>query len=496
MADTSGSFPQMLIADPKKRAQLAKELAHMFGDKIPKEVSEALEEPAKWDRCVSDVKKKGGAANPYAVCTTTVGRESSQTIQTSSMRESETKGKGKKFEVVIIEEGLGNFGDAFYYSADVINGMPDTFEGKKIYANHPSAIDEETRPERDVRDILGYFEDVKAQTIDGKTSLVANVLIPDDQSYDWARTLMREAIAFKGKHPDKEFIGISINASGDANETPIDDVIASAPASAKPKLIEAKSKGIETVRVVTAITDAVSADLVTEAGAGGKIIKLMEGDKDMSKKEDAAPADKKHDDADQDKALIGDMIKKHMGKDGGDPTEDHHEMYQAMADMGHGKEEAAKMACAAVKAMAAQKQKKEAKEAADKEAKEAGDPSTMTASKEADHEEDMEKKEKKESSVQLAGRVAFLEGELKKASLEKYVDTKLAKAGLPRSTTDLIRESIGTVKSEKDFDHKYELFMKGFKHQKESTVSFGFMPEKIVTSGESQGLDLSECVKI
>jgi hypothetical protein len=30
-----------------------------------KEVSE----PAKWDRCVHDVKKKGTAYNPYAVCT-------------------------------------------------------------------------------------------------------------------------------------------------------------------------------------------------------------------------------------------------------------------------------------------------------------------------------------------------------------------------------------------------------------------------------------------
>jgi hypothetical protein len=25
--------------------------------------------PAKWDRCVSKVKKSGGAVNPYAVCT-------------------------------------------------------------------------------------------------------------------------------------------------------------------------------------------------------------------------------------------------------------------------------------------------------------------------------------------------------------------------------------------------------------------------------------------
>lgn len=481
MADTSSAFGQLLRDDPKKRAELAKELKAKFGDKLPREVEEALESSDKWDNFG---KKKSESTDSKTI------------INTKSMREADTKGKGKKFEVVIIEEGLGNFGDAFYYSADCIQAMPPIFEGKKIYANHPSAVDEQIRPERDVRDILGYFEDVTVKDMDGKTSLVANVLIPDDGSYDWARTLMREAVEYKDKHPNQEFIGISINASGDANDTPIDDVIKDAPPSAQPKLLEAKSKGIETVRVVTTITDAVSADLVTEAGAGGKIIKLMEGDKDMSKKEDGSKDGKG---ADGDKAVIADMLKKHMGDKGGDPTEDHHEMYQAMADMGHSKEESAKMACAAVNAMKQKKEKKEAQEAADKEAKEAGDPSTMTAGKkegEKKEDEESEGKEKKESSVQLAGRVAFLEGELKKASIEKYVDAKLAKSGLPRATTDLIRESIGTVKSEKDFDHKYDLFLQGFKHQKESTVSFGgYMPEKVVGGDESGALDFSECVK-
>ncbi|MDE2097158.1 MAG: hypothetical protein KGL39_07920 [Patescibacteria group bacterium] len=29
--------------------------------------------PAQWERCVNDVKAKGGAANPYAVCTKSTG---------------------------------------------------------------------------------------------------------------------------------------------------------------------------------------------------------------------------------------------------------------------------------------------------------------------------------------------------------------------------------------------------------------------------------------
>lgn len=53
-------------------------------------------------------------------------------------------------------------------------------------------------------------------------------------------------------------------------------MIKAAPRGARDKLVQAKNEGIETVKVVKTITAAVSADMVTEAGAGGKILKIIE----------------------------------------------------------------------------------------------------------------------------------------------------------------------------------------------------------------------------
>lgn len=504
MSDVSSSFPQLT----RGRKDIAKELKAAFGDKLPKEVMEALEDDSKWSKCVHDVTKKQGSdkspANAYAVCHTSTGekKKESQKIQISSIKESSNQTtKGKKFEVVIIEEGLGNLGDCFYYGADVIRAMPKIFEGKKMFANHPSKSEESDRPERSVRDILAYFQGLSAQMIDGRTCLVGNAIIPNGPAFDWARSIMNEAISYGESNKDRSLIGISINASGDATDTPIDEVIQMAPDGAKAKLYEAKEKGIETVRVVTSITDAESADLVTEAGAGGKILKLMEGDKNMSHDKKEAGDDKGHPDADKDKKVVADMLKKHMGDDSGEPTDDHHEMYGEMEKLGHSKEEAAKIACAAVKHMAqkhkqAEEKKKEAGAADDKQEDEKKK-SEGDDKKDEKKEKDEKESEKKESSktLELAGRVAFLESELQKERTAKHIEAKLAKSGLKRSVTDTLKESIGAVKTEKEFDAKYELFLKGYNQKIEESADFlGFMPEKKVVS-ESQGLDLSECIK-
>ena len=50
------------------------------------------------------------------------------------------------------------------------------------------------------------------------------------------------------------------------------------------KLAEAKENGIESVKVVRKIKSAVSCDLVTEAGAGGKILNFIEGGNHNGKK--------------------------------------------------------------------------------------------------------------------------------------------------------------------------------------------------------------------
>jgi hypothetical protein len=185
-----------------------------------------------------------------------------------------------RFRCVLISEGLGNFKDAYYYSRDALVGAVPVFEGKKIFADHPSSSEESIRPERSVRDVLGHFEKIGIEeSNDGTIKLVGDVVILGDKQYEWARGLLRHAVQYSRNFPDKDFVGLSINASGDAEERELEKVMESAPQSAKVKLVKAKEQGIERVRYVSTITEAVSCDLVTEAGAGGRILSMIESER-------------------------------------------------------------------------------------------------------------------------------------------------------------------------------------------------------------------------
>lgn len=189
------------------------------------------------------------------------------------------------FRVVLLEEGLGNFSDAFYYTRDALESAVSIFNGLKIFADHPSLEEEEIRPERSTRDILGHYENVSVEDGDaGRAWLCGDVNIMPSTDCAWARGLMVRAIENAKKFPDKPFIGLSINAGGAAEKTPIEDVIKIAPDGAKEKLNEAKENGIEDVRVVQKITRGTSCDLVTEAGAGGKILNIIGDEKDGEEK--------------------------------------------------------------------------------------------------------------------------------------------------------------------------------------------------------------------
>ena len=325
-SDTSGSFDQSLRA-PSSR----KSLKH--GDKVrksktakdPKSNLAGLEsmmlgplkkqkqdqgKPAgvpynKWADCVHDVQKKGKIDNAYAVCNSTLecgecGKKECEckkesfkwTVSGAKIKESTPTGASKaaaigatKFQVVLIQEGMGNFNDRFYYSKEAIESAVPVFEGKKIYADHPSVMDEQVRPERSVRDILGHFENIRVSiSEDGQAQLVGEVNILPSPQYQWARDLMLEAIDYSKKYPSQDLVGLSINASGDAQEVDIDQVLATAPNGAKAKLLKAKEDGIDSLRICTVINDAISCDLVTEAGAGGKINTFLERGESNGKK--------------------------------------------------------------------------------------------------------------------------------------------------------------------------------------------------------------------
>src|SRR5260221_8163582 len=91
-------------------------------------------------------------------------KESNQTIRepgrfsfTSRITEARTPpnkdGVGPhKFKVVLIQEGMGNKKDAFYYPRESLEKAIASFEGKKIFSDHPDSIEDQARPERSVND--------------------------------------------------------------------------------------------------------------------------------------------------------------------------------------------------------------------------------------------------------------------------------------------------------------------------------------------------------
>lgn len=229
--------------------------------------------------------KEADSSSGFPATLAAKSKESNISIIASRFREaSGGQASPSIFRVTLIKEGLGNFADAFYYTREALQSGVELFTGLKIMADHPTLEEEEIRPERSTRDVLGHYDNLAVEEDDdGCAILCGDVDTLDGDSFEWARSIMVRAVENSAKFPDKPFIGLSINASGGAEKMGIDDVIKQAPDAAKAKLLEAKEKGVEIVRVVQKLNRAVSCDLVTEAGAGGEILTIIEGDKSNGK---------------------------------------------------------------------------------------------------------------------------------------------------------------------------------------------------------------------
>lgn len=449
-----------------------------------------------------------------------------------------------RFRAVLIEEGLGNLKDLFYYSREALEGAVALFEGKKIFADHPSAIDEKVRPERSVRDIVGYYENVAVEEGEEGQALVTSdvVMLPHEENR-WARSLMISALEFAKKYPDKDFVGLSINASGDATPMPIEEFLKDRKitTAAGEKLQRAMESGASEIKLVNALTDIISVDLVTEAGAGGAIRQMLEQEKHqmakdkkketLSKKEEDAAALKKkeaeeakakeaeekgkeaagdkeeedeaknavasepHADEEQDIALIKKMLKDYLGDEAAESEEameSAKEAIEAYKEMGKGCDEAIKCAGEALKLghhMA--KKKKEA------EAKESADADNDDEKKESKHEACEGCKAKESAIAVIKGENAKLRESSAKIELADYLDKKLRESKQTRKITDSFRELVRDAKNKGEVDRLWESFKKGVESVAGTAVaddSFFVMTEKSskpVTSAEGFG----DCVK-
>jgi hypothetical protein len=161
----------------------------------------------------------------------------------------------RTFSVDIINEGLGNRRDKHFYTPEALrdavkNGV---FDGAQAYADHPSKFDDQNRPERSVRDLIGYYFD--DQIIESQNGVTIRAKLKIQEGCDWALGLIKEAIDYNKKFPEKTYVGISINADGDT-----------AP----------NERNGQQVNDVTKITEAFSADMVTKPARGGKFLQLVE----------------------------------------------------------------------------------------------------------------------------------------------------------------------------------------------------------------------------
>lgn len=177
--------------------------------------------------------------------------------------ESSFNPKTREVDVVILTEGLGNKRDKHYYFANTIKqAVQDrVFEGAQAYADHPSKFDDANRPERSVRDLIGYYYDSREAVVPDKkdpskqnTAYIAKLKI--QEGCDWALGLIREALDYQKRFPNNTYAGISINADGETEPATVNG---------------------EDVSGVMKITEAFSADVVTKPARQGGFLKLVEG---------------------------------------------------------------------------------------------------------------------------------------------------------------------------------------------------------------------------
>ena len=149
--------------------------------------------------------------------------------------------KGNKWKVKVIESGWGSSG---YYGAQMLKEYgPSVFKkGTKVFMNHPSMMEENDRPERDVEKLAGKL------TTNAYFSEADNGLVAEVQFYSHYAPIIKEMA---------EDVGLSIRALGEASD--------------------GEAEGREGPIIEALVADELtSVDVVTVAGAGGKFISLLE----------------------------------------------------------------------------------------------------------------------------------------------------------------------------------------------------------------------------
>jgi hypothetical protein len=151
---------------------------------------------------------------------------------------------GKRWRARIIEGD--RWGSSAYYPKDVLerDGARVFPTGLAMYLNHPSESEQWERPERSVQDMVGKLTSDAVYESDG--------LYADVEFYDSFVSQINERA---------EDVGLSIRATGLTEDAEMDGRYGP---------------------VITALLAADSVDVVTKAGAGGKLTSILESDRNLA----------------------------------------------------------------------------------------------------------------------------------------------------------------------------------------------------------------------
>lgn len=163
----------------------------------------------------------------------------------AELSEAQISEDGSIARVTLIKPGWSANGR--HYSATVLKNAASLFEGGQAYADHPGKTERKDRPERSVRDLVGWYSNVKQET-DGRLTADFHIV------QDWLKPVVRASVTENAK-----LAGLSINALGETRMGEVDG-----------------KRGI----IVEGIVKHNSTDVVTTPAAGGKFESLLMSDGD------------------------------------------------------------------------------------------------------------------------------------------------------------------------------------------------------------------------
>lgn len=167
----------------------------------------------------------------------------------------------KVFKVCLITEGLGNRRNMNYYGPEAVESAVKVYEGKFCYINHQSLDEEETLPERDVRDKAGYWKNLTVTEVDGRKACVGELHCDLSESGRLLAEKVQSSLHYKKEFPGttREYCGFSVNGDGEAER----------------REIEVDGETVVVNYVIAFTEESESCDLVTTPARGGKALSAI-----------------------------------------------------------------------------------------------------------------------------------------------------------------------------------------------------------------------------